>query len=60
MDDNLEIPKGFFVAGAPGSIEKYLIPDRWHKDYLKWCACELFDERWQQWKEFFNPYEIIM
>ena len=45
---------------APGSTEMYLIPSNLLDQYVHWCTqCDLFDEPWQQMKDYFAPYEII-
>lgn len=49
----------YFFATAPGSTEMYLIQE-WLKDeYMLWCQCELFDEAWQRFADFFRSNEII-
>lgn len=48
-----------FVTHAPGSTELYIIPNRWWDDFIKWCLCELFDERWAEYQQFFEAYRVV-
>lgn len=50
---------GFFIAEAPGSTEVYMIPEDTREDYLMWCECELFDEKWQQFHTIFKQHQIV-
>lgn len=45
---------------APGSTEMYLIPDYLLDNYVIWCTkCDLYDERWVQFKKYFAVHEIV-
>lgn len=48
-----------FFAYAPGSTEMYLIPHYLKNEFLLWCKCEFFDDRWQLWANFFKYNEIV-
>jgi len=55
----MSVTEGFFLADSPGSTEYYLIPDHSKEEYLQWCKCEQFDDKWKEWKKYFDRYEII-